>query len=358
MQGADPPRPEAEPLAQTDFERMRCSRCKGYLNCPPIVAFLGRDNYAECGRCFNEEVAKREGLSPVRNRSLELLASITPFPCKNLKHGCSERRIWPQIEVHEAECLHRAFTCPLTVLKSCTYEGGVQKLVKHFQDEHPDLLLINGLLNETFDENFENHYLVQQNSSLFVFQVKNDVNVNKAWFDVNLLETRDASEFNLEFTGEISESSFVVKRNVIFKPITIINVDEALEIDLKAVRTLLRQPQNIKCKVFLNVRFAGLPSSDLLKEIQCPACWDFMKGKIFLCKNGHNVCSKCKEFVIGCPTCRENILDVRNLSLEKVITHALFPCKNHSAGCIYVGTLDETVYHFNHCSLTPPECAE
>lgn len=320
------------------------------MNCPPIVAYLEKaQDYLECGRCFNEEAAKSEGLHPIRNRSLELLAGLTPFPCKNHKDGCTERRIWPQIEMHENECLHRAFTCPLVFLKYCEYRGGLQKLIKHFNEEHSTLLISDGLLKEIFDKDFENYYLVHQENNIFVLQVKCNISMRKIWFMAYLLEEGNATECNLEFSSKTSKTSFIIKHIALYEPLTALDTNKALEVDLNAVKTLLKESENLECKIRLTPKFLDLHCAELLKEIQCPACWEFMQGKIFMCKNSHSICTKCREFVKHCPSCRGDILDIRNLPLEKLILYALFPCKNYEAGCTYIGTVEELLYHLKYC---------
>ncbi|KAF2898317.1 hypothetical protein ILUMI_07860 [Ignelater luminosus] len=338
------------PISEAEFERIRCNKCNGYLNCPPIVAYLEKgQDYLECGRCFNEETAKSEGLHPIRNRPLELLASHTQFPCKNHKNGCTERRIWPQIEMHENECVHRTFTCPLTLLKCCAYKGGLQKLIEHFNEEHSTLLISDGLLKETFDKDFENYYLVHQDSNIFVLQVKCDINVRKIWFIARLLEEQNASECNLEFSNKMCQTSFIIKHIALYEPLTVLDSNKALEVSLDTIKTFLKESENIEIKIRLTPKFPALRSAELLKEIQCPACWEYMQGKIFMCKNSHNICSKCREFVKHCPSCRDVVPDVRNLSLETLILCALFPCKNHATGCTYIGTVQEMQYHLKYC---------
>ncbi|PSN32493.1 E3 ubiquitin-protein ligase SIAH1 [Blattella germanica] len=43
-----------------------------------------------------------------------------------------------------------------------------------------------------------------------------------------------------------------------------------------------------------------------------------MKPPITMCTNGHNVCSKCRPRLFKCPICRGKLLDIRNISMEKV----------------------------------------
>ena len=56
----------------------------------------------------------------------------------------------------------------------------------------------------------------------------------------------------------------------------------------------------------------------LLKELKCPVCMEYMVPPIKLCMNGHNICSKRRERVQCCPTCRDKFSEIRNVALENI----------------------------------------
>ncbi|KAL6331975.1 hypothetical protein AAG906_020328 [Vitis piasezkii] len=52
------------------------------------------------------------------------------------------------------------------------------------------------------------------------------------------------------------------------------------------------------------------------------------------CHNGHTLCSSCKARVVNkCPTCRQQLGDIRCLSLEKMAESLELHCKNEEFGC-------------------------
>jgi len=50
-------------------------------------------------------------------------------------------------------------------------------------------------------------------------------------------------------------------------------------------------------------------SKDVLEQLECPVCMQYMLPPIALCSNGHNICSSCKPKIQNCPTCREPLSD-------------------------------------------------
>lgn len=58
----------------------------------------------------------------------------------------------------------------------------------------------------------------------------------------------------------------------------------------------------------------------LMKELECPVCFEYMKPPISMCENGHSICNDCKPKLNNCPSCRKSFLNVRNLALESLAT--------------------------------------
>jgi hypothetical protein len=95
---------------------------------------------------------------------------------------------------------------------------------------------------------------------------------------------------------------------------------------------------------------------ELLKELECPVCLEYMSSPIKMCENGHNICGSCKERLLNCPTCRGTFLNVRNVALEKLAATAIYPCKNCEAGCEETFTLDDRNKHLSVCVYQSRKC--
>jgi hypothetical protein len=92
----------------------------------------------------------------------------------------------------------------------------------------------------------------------------------------------------------------------------------------------------------------------LLKEIECPVCMEFMVPPIQLCTNGHNICSKCREGVTCCPTCRAVFSEIRNVALENIVRNQKYPCANK--GCLELLSIEQIAEHHAVCEYGKIKC--
>jgi hypothetical protein len=95
---------------------------------------------------------------------------------------------------------------------------------------------------------------------------------------------------------------------------------------------------------------------EILEELECPVCMEYMASPIKMCENGHNICEGCKEGLSECPTCRGEFINVRNIVLEKFASTAVYPCKNKETGCKETFTLEDRANHLSECLFQSKEC--
>ncbi|URD73244.1 E3 ubiquitin-protein ligase [Musa troglodytarum] len=103
---------------------------------------------------------------------------------------------------------------------------------------------------------------------------------------------------------------------------------------------------------------AGIaPSTSVHKLLECPVCANSMYPPIHQCQNGHTLCSTCKTRVQNrCPTCRQELGDIRCLALEKVAESLELPCKYYSHGCPEVFPYYSKSKHESQCNYRPYNC--
>lgn len=78
---------------------------------------------------------------------------------------------------------------------------------------------------------------------------------------------------------------------------------------------------------------------------------------ILQCQNGHTLCSTCKSRVNNrCPTCRQELGDIRCLALEKVAESLELPCKYYTLGCPEIFPYYSKLKHEAQCSFRPYNC--
>jgi E3 ubiquitin-protein ligase SIAH1 len=94
----------------------------------------------------------------------------------------------------------------------------------------------------------------------------------------------------------------------------------------------------------------------LLSDLECPVCTEYMVPPIKLCTNGHNTCSKCRERVQRCPTCRAEFSEIRCLGLEKIVRKQNYPCANRQGGCLELFSVEHITEHHDICEYRKFDC--
>ncbi|XP_057826570.2 E3 ubiquitin-protein ligase DIS1 isoform X2 [Cryptomeria japonica] len=76
-----------------------------------------------------------------------------------------------------------------------------------------------------------------------------------------------------------------------------------------------------------------------------------------MCPNGHTLCLPCKSRVNNwCPTCRNELGNIRCLALEKVAASLEFPCEYQKYGCRGIFPYYCKVKHESKCRFRPYKC--
>ncbi|CAN0922560.1 E3 ubiquitin-protein ligase SINAT4 [Linum grandiflorum] len=99
------------------------------------------------------------------------------------------------------------------------------------------------------------------------------------------------------------------------------------------------------------------PATSVHELLECPVCTNSMYPPIHQCSNGHTLCSTCKVKVHNrCPTCRQELGDIRCLALEKVAESLELPCKFYTLGCPEIFPYYSKLKHETVCNFRPYNC--
>lgn len=93
---------------------------------------------------------------------------------------------------------------------------------------------------------------------------------------------------------------------------------------------------------------------NLLDELNCPVCFDYMQPPIRQCSKGHSLCNLCCNQLKRCPLCTSEFTEVRNLSLEALAARIKYPCTNE--GCDAKVKLSNRDYHKKVCTFGKYKC--
>ena len=101
---------------------------------------------------------------------------------------------------------------------------------------------------------------------------------------------------------------------------------------------------------------SGAVGEVLLRDLECPVCMEYMVPPILLCTYGHNICSKCRESVQCCPTCKAEFLETRNVVLENIVRSQKYPCANRQSGCRELFSIEHIAKHHAGCVYGKIKC--
>ena len=93
-----------------------------------------------------------------------------------------------------------------------------------------------------------------------------------------------------------------------------------------------------------------------LSDLECRVCMQYMVPPIKLCTNGHNICSKCKERVQCCPTCRADFSEARCLAQENIARRQKYPYANRQIGCRELFSIEHSAEHYAVCVYRKMKC--
>ncbi|RZB39071.1 Sina domain containing protein, partial [Asbolus verrucosus] len=93
-----------------------------------------------------------------------------------------------------------------------------------------------------------------------------------------------------------------------------------------------------------------------IDPLECPVCFDYITPPIYQCVTGHSICSECKGQVAECPTCKEEIKNTQNFTLEKMAYFLTYPCRFTEYGCDFASKPGKIKQHQKYCLHGPHYC--
>lgn len=126
----------------------------------------------------------------------------------------------------------------------------------------------------------------------------------------------------------------------------------AIEITSEFIEKMFDQPSSVLCTISVlrkpvvsadklispprTLEKLEALNEEILSEIECPVCFEYLIPPIFQCVLGHSICEKCKSQVPECPSCKGAINETRNVTLEKITERVNYHCKYWEFDCRHV----------------------
>lgn len=96
--------------------------------------------------------------------------------------------------------------------------------------------------------------------------------------------------------------------------------------------------------------------NDLLIELECPVCSNYMSPPIRQCATGHSVCEPCRQRLEQCALCKGQFTESRNIALEGLAVKMKYPCINRMSGCVAALSYNEREIHELRCTYRGFRC--
>lgn len=96
--------------------------------------------------------------------------------------------------------------------------------------------------------------------------------------------------------------------------------------------------------------------NSILRELRCPVCLVYMIPPIYQCFTGHSICKNCSPRLNQCPTCRKDLLPVRNIALENLAAGVKYPCFYRLTGCNKAFPMHLIEGHERECQFGSQQC--
>ncbi|XP_023015412.1 uncharacterized protein [Leptinotarsa decemlineata] len=375
---------------KASLEKIICNNCKNLLNVSPVFCVKEGDSIIEvCGRC-NDKLKQDENVW--RQYAYENLAQLFTYPCANKKLGCGALLKWNQVLDHELICEYQKIICPLSHTelfpdKGCDWTGLVNSLNNHIESSHKDYIKTPPEL-EWHDCSESNHiFFTYVGIKLVTVVIKYD-SKNKFYcllmLNGNSIESQ-CYRYQLELYNESRKDSIILRKSSL-QPLGCMKVNletpsKMMLLDIEKIKDLLQHTnvvygrfgivkKNKKeimqiCNGVINeislspklFKPAPLPiDENILQELECPVCNEFMIPPIYICQAGHSLCEGCKSRIKTCPNCRCELSSSRNFTLENLTRKVHYPCRNREIGCSFVSTSDGIRGHDSLCELTETFC--
>lgn len=355
------------------LQRLKCVLCNDYLSHFPVYICKGIGTV--CGRC---PVLLDE--NPIHNEVYEIIAETLCFPCRYSSFGCVEMLTPNNIADHEDSCTFRQYFCPFMPSGCCPWQGPSSELLQHFEEKHSIFVLTDNMFEVDFTSKYSENYLLVRDEHLFVIHKKCDIHENLFWCAVSYVGSKQAAKvfnFQLEFSPKSNMNDVYT-----FPPEEVdcflnpnIDKNKAVEVNSVSMNQELNNPSNIICNVIIseksttnkangvspNIKEKTLIATnsveaEILSDLECPICLEYMVPPIFQCETGHSFCGTCKSQINECSFCKNPLKGIRNFHLEKITNRIKYHCKYREFDCDFICSSKDIKQHEAECKFGPYKC--
>uniref|UniRef100_A0A6P7G4X1 RING-type E3 ubiquitin transferase n=1 Tax=Diabrotica virgifera virgifera TaxID=50390 RepID=A0A6P7G4X1_DIAVI len=341
-----------ENIITENLSRFLCIQCHKILSRFPV--FCTAEGFI-CGRCPYPKDC-------IRNDIYELLAQKLQFPCCYKEHGCSENLFPKQVEQHESICRFKKYLCPMNLTPACEWKGFSSELLEHYSECHQECIIRTGVAWLETKPSADINYLLSHEDDLYLFNYSADVGKKILSFTVSYIchdSDKGGSFYKLIFQNTFSKPYYEIQNPInVTTRVKLEDLDQPIrvdELDMNLVKFEIHKGEKMAKKHIMKGEESNSNVNyDILQELECLICCEYMLPPIYQCLTGHSICEGCKESIIECPICRGEFQNTKNFTLAQVIEHMNYPCKFD--GCNFVAKSKDIRKHQSTCIYSPTNC--
>ncbi|XP_072382422.1 uncharacterized protein [Diabrotica undecimpunctata] len=304
-------------------QEITCSNCSKLLNISPIYTLEEDDSSKQvCGRCLHI-VAHFEG-TKWRQVAYENLAKFMTFPCAFEKEGCTSILPWDKVVDHELGCFSATIICPANdngIYKGpeCSWNGNAAYFQHHIEEDHKDWIIDPPYFEEIPDENRMYFTHVNKKLAAIVFIKIDAKNYKSCVFLIGSDMESQFYRYQLELNAGNDANSILLRKGRLepfgyFQAI-LSNKEKLLDINLDIIKPMISQSKarkplsakfsiamkqkkvinqiseacGVKCRIPKSKALKQIVNNtldeNLLAELVCPVCIEFMVPPIYICES-------------------------------------------------------------------------
>ncbi|KAF5288078.1 hypothetical protein FQR65_LT12128 [Abscondita terminalis] len=377
------------------LNELKCVRCLKILSVFPVYSSSEAGNI--CGRCINSEDSSIKNGKVQRATAYEAIAKFVLFPCSNQENGCLARLNSEQVVQHEKKCHFVSSPCPFnleleSISSKCNWRGTEANIAEHLQSNHQEFMQLGSpsfVINTNVTHLKIFFTLIDNLTFLTITQYLKTTN---KFYNIVMCCEKSPTHQHYRYQLELGSNNdyFLILRKPQTEPFgnvqEIVNKQEnMIAADVAGLQALIEDPngsifyktcimkkpnamitkpkpnesfqkETSELKVEDRSNQLKVKSNNVLDELECPVCYEYMKPPIFICPTGHSICSSCRMKIQACPSCSVPIKDARNFTLEKLAMTVKYPCKYTDLGCAFVLKYEQMQAHELHCWYASERC--
>ncbi|KAF5285555.1 hypothetical protein FQR65_LT13189 [Abscondita terminalis] len=325
-------------IPESLLQQVQCVLCKRCLSCSPLRMLS--DGSTQCGRC-----ASNDGSRAI---ALEAILSIFTFSCTFYDRGCMQSIRFNEAKEHEALCVYRSFSCPLSSTTSCDWIGPFTDFFNHFQNEHNDRIWKHSVFKVEIEETSQDAFMcVKESATFFIRYAYNGPKMLLSYEVCYCTSETLSPTYNIQLLNVQDRDCNISLKSRKCKQYSDYHDSFENFLNLNQYVKNLENPSTVEVSLSFHqeVKNNCVNHNDL-NSLKCVDCCNYLIPPVYDL-NEHVVCSDCGKRNPHC------VLSTNN-KIKALVANGSYPCRWRK--CKDVLKSDEYKLHELNCKHRHYDC--